>query len=434
MAPARPRRSRRSSARAAARWRTCVRWSACCATTRRRLQPRRSRRSLSSKRCSFTPRAPTRGWKWRETRACCPPPSSCPPIASSSTCSPRWTTPRLSTSAFASGTTCSSSRSPVAQAGARRPRSSVHASARGCTRAGSRQPCVAAAPRRGSHCVCSWWPEVTARRAELLVGLAAGAIGAASASVEGLGAVGLASGAVVGGALGAVRAHPRAAWLVAVAALLTTAPVGVSVGVALLVVAHAFCAGRWETRGAGFIALAALVGALELAVLLANDSGEVPALLLPAAGWGAGRALCDRELVAARLAERARELQEEREAHAALSARYERARIASELHDIVAHAISVMVIQASAGQRLATRDPKATAETFKAIAGAARQAEHDMQRLVALLGDEDAIGPAPDLALIEELVARAASNGLAVTLHLDGDFQQLPAPVAQTAY
>jgi len=275
---------------------------------------------------------------------------------------------------------------------------------------------------------------VTARRAELLVGLAAGAIGAASASVEGLGAVGLASGAVVGGALGAVRAHPRAAWLVAVAALLTTAPVGVSVGVALLVVAHAFCAGRWETRGAGFIALAALVGALELAVLLANDSGEVPALLLPAAGWGAGRALCDRELVAARLAERARELQEEREAHAALSARYERARIASELHDIVAHAISVMVIQASAGQRLATRDPKATAETFKAIAGAARQAEHDMQRLVALLGDEDAIGPAPDLALIEELVARAASNGLAVTLHLDGDFQQLPAPVAQTAY
>ena len=75
--------------------------------------------------------------------------------------------------------------------------------------------------------------------------------------------------------------------------------------------------------------------------------------MLPVAGWGAGRALRERELVARQLAERARELEEEREAHAALSVRYERARIASELHDIVAHAISVMVVQASAGQRLA---------------------------------------------------------------------------------
>jgi signal transduction histidine kinase len=275
---------------------------------------------------------------------------------------------------------------------------------------------------------------VTARRAELLVGLAAGAFGAASASIEGVGAVGVVSGAVVGGALGAGRGHPRAAWLVAVAALLTGAPFGVSVGVALLVVAHAFCAGRWERRGAGLIALAALVGALELAVSLAHDSGQVPAVLLPAACWGAARALRERELVATRLAERARELQEEREAHAALSARYERARIASELHDIVAHAISVMVIQASAGQRLATRDPDATAETFKAIAAAAREADQDMQRLVALLGDENAIVAAPDLALVETLVARAASSGLAVTLHMAGDLAQLPTPIAQTAY
>lgn len=50
--------------------------------------------------------------------------------------------------------------------------------------------------------------------------------------------------------------------------------------------------------------------------------------------------------------------------------RYERARIASELHDIVAHAISVMVVQATAGQRLAARDPDRTAETFSIIAEA----------------------------------------------------------------
>ena len=160
----------------------------------------------------------------------------------------------------------------------------------------------------------------------------------------------------------------------------------------------------------------------------------MPALLITAAAWGAGRALRERERVAAQLAERARELEEEREAHAALSVRYERARIASELHDIVAHAISVMVVQASAGQRLAAHDPEATAETFEAIAGAARQAEEDMGRLVALLGDEDAIGPAPDLALVEELVARAAGSGLDVTLRLEGEREGLPRRVVEAAY
>ncbi len=160
----------------------------------------------------------------------------------------------------------------------------------------------------------------------------------------------------------------------------------------------------------------------------------MPALLIPAAGWGAGRALRERELVGAQLAERVSELEQEREAHAALSVRYERARIASELHDIVAHAISVMVVQASAGQRLAAHDPEATVETFEAIAGAARQAEADMGRLVALLGDEDAIGPAPDLALVEELVARATGSGLDVTLRFEGQREGLPAPLAETAY
>ena len=71
--------------------------------------------------------------------------------------------------------------------------------------------------------------------------------------------------------------------------------------------------------------MVALVGGLELDVLIQDSDGGVPALLLPGAAWGAGRALRERELVATQLAERARELEEEREAHAALSVRYERA-------------------------------------------------------------------------------------------------------------
>jgi signal transduction histidine kinase len=200
----------------------------------------------------------------------------------------------------------------------------------------------------------------------------------------------------------------------------------------VFVPAHAFVAARKESRWGGLAALLALLGAWEFLVLLA-DGGAGPPLLITAAAWAAGRVLRERERVAAELAERARELEEEREAHAALSVRYERARIASELHDIVAHAISVMVIQASAGQRLA-HDPEATAEAFQAVAGAARQAEQDMGRLVALLGDESAIGPAPDLALVEELVARASGSGLDVTLRLEGEREGLAAPVVEAAY
>jgi signal transduction histidine kinase len=275
---------------------------------------------------------------------------------------------------------------------------------------------------------------VVGRRAQLFVGVGGAAVGIGSAALEQAGVAGYLAGAVVGGSLAVVPPSPRAAWVTAALALFAAAPFGpLPIGVGLLATVHAFCAGRGDERWWGVAGLIALVGGLELDVLIQHGSG-VPALLLPGAAWGGGRALRERELVAAQLAERARELEEEREAHAALSVRYERARIAAELHDIVAHAPSVMVIQASAGQRLAAHDPEATAETFEAIAGAARQAEQDMGRLVSLLGDEDAIGPAPDLALVEELVARAAGSGLDVRLRLEGEREGWPAPLAEVAY
>jgi signal transduction histidine kinase len=92
-----------------------------------------------------------------------------------------------------------------------------------------------------------------------------------------------------------------------------------------------------------------------------------------------------------------------------------------------------MVVQAGAGQRLAGRDEALTAETFAAISESARQAEQDMERLVALLGAPGAIGPAPDLHVVEELVRRAAGSGLDVRLRLEGDREGLPAEVVEAA-
>jgi signal transduction histidine kinase len=274
------------------------------------------------------------------------------------------------------------------------------------------------------------------RLSDIQIAAAGAVVGAAAAVVWGDPGL-FAAPALLGASLGLARRHPQLAWAAAVAILLATAATGEVPGgdvfvLLPLIAAHAVCAGRWDERWSGYASVAALTAASVGNAVLSHDA-PVPFVIFVPAMWAAGRALRERERVARQLAERARELEEEREAYAALSVRYERARIASELHDIVAHAISVMVVQASAGQRL-THDPEATAETFEAIAGAARQAERDMGRLVALLGDERAIGPAPDLALVEELVARAAGNGLDVTLRLEGEREGLPAEVGEAAY
>src|SRR4051794_8738495 len=286
-----------------------------------------------------------------------------------------------------------------------------------------------------SSCRCSLKRELTRHRAEIAVGAVAGLAASALAAAQSFDASVVLLMGLVGASIGLGRANARAMWIGASVALVAAGLIAGDLPDSALLVLPAltFCAGRWDTRWAGMVGAAALLGAAEFGVLLANGPG-VPEVLLGTAGWGAGQALRQRELVAAELAERLRELDEEREAHAALSVRYERARIASELHDIVAHAISVMVVQASAGQRLAAHDPELTAETFEAIAGAAREAEQDMGRLVALLADPEAIGQGPDLALVEELVARAAGSGLDVTLRLEGEREGLPANVAQTAY
>ena len=119
---------------------------------------------------------------------------------------------------------------------------------------------------------------MASRRADLLVGLAAAAVGAAATVAEDeLGAAGLAAAVIAGGALGAARRHPRATWIVAVCALLASAPYAApSFALALLAAAHAFCAGRHETRWAGLAALAALVGALELGVAIADTTERCP--------------------------------------------------------------------------------------------------------------------------------------------------------------
>jgi signal transduction histidine kinase len=277
------------------------------------------------------------------------------------------------------------------------------------------------------------WPEMSRARLDTAVGLIAAGLAAIAAAVFGASPVEVLADAVCVGSLGLCRTRPTIAWMLAAGAIAVVAPQG---GGELLpfplVLLSAFAAGRWAGRTSAILGGLVLVA---LTLLCAEVSGEswVPYVLVSTVGWIVGQAIRERQLVADKLAERVRELTEEQDAYADLSVRYERARIAAELHDIVGHAISVMVVQASAGQRLAADSPELTAEAFDSIAGAARQAEADMGRLVALLADENALGEAPDLELVEELVARAAGSGLAVTLRLEGAREGFPAQVVQAA-
>jgi signal transduction histidine kinase len=150
--------------------------------------------------------------------------------------------------------------------------------------------------------------------------------------------------------------------------------------------------------------------------------------------YAGGLAVASRRKVSAQLEVRARELEEEQEVFAQESVRYERARIARELHDIVAHSVSLMVVQANAGERMATRDPARAAEAFAHISEAARQAELEIERLVEFLDDHHPASPSAGLRIVEELVTRVEASGLSISCTLGGDIDNLSDQGADAAY
>ena len=188
---------------------------------------------------------------------------------------------------------------------------------------------------------------------------------------------------------------------------------------------------RFSGRAAWIAGLAS--SAYLLFLYAVTDSWTSPGLLiLIAPGYVAGTALRLRQETAEQLAERGRELEAERELFAELSVRNERARIASELHDIVGHALSVMVVQAAAGQRLVAQSPEAAVESLGVIAESARQGRADLQRLIDLLAGTEVASP--DLSLIDEVVNQAARSGLRVTCRLEGSRDGLQSDAAHAAF
>jgi signal transduction histidine kinase len=231
---------------------------------------------------------------------------------------------------------------------------------------------------------------------------------------------GLATGAFV-----LLGYEPGAATLGVVIALYTVSAYGtrsdgrVSLAITLGVIGASLTVGRWQGNP---------VGAVDIAVNLFVFVGI----------WALGdRSRARRELVA-QLTSRAEEAERSQALAAGLAVADERARIARELHDVVAHTVSVVVVQAGAGRRVAERDPQRGAEVLAAIEASGREAMAELRRLVGVLRDDGhpagARAPLPTLDEVPELVERLATTGVPVTLTMVGDRRPLPSGVEVSAY
>lgn len=192
---------------------------------------------------------------------------------------------------------------------------------------------------------------------------------------------------------------------------------------------------------------AVLGGVIGAILVLATDAGKllegesvgevVPAWFILAGVWAFGRWMRSRRFQTRELEDRAARLEVEREEKARAAVADERSRIARELHDVIAHSVSVMVIQAQAAQRLLEGEQNEARQALGSIETTGRQALAEMRRLLGILRRTDAepaLAPQPGLENLVALVEQAREAGLPVELSIEGDAEALPPGVDLTAY
>jgi signal transduction histidine kinase len=193
---------------------------------------------------------------------------------------------------------------------------------------------------------------------------------------------------------------------------------------------------RSAAVGYGLLTLAFLLVALpKMLAGKSVDLGIYVALgIFLAVGW----LFHGREVKVVELQEWARFLDREREEQARVAVAEERARIARELHDVVAHSVSVMVVQAgSARHTLSGEADAATREAFDVIETTGRQALVELRGLLGILrrsDDEASLAPVPGMADVEMLVAQMRDGGLPIQLRFEGNRVSLPPGIDLSAY
>ena len=197
--------------------------------------------------------------------------------------------------------------------------------------------------------------------------------------------------------------------------------------------------GRYRPLGRALAGFAlAFAGASVSAVHIHGDAqvrlGNVAfGMIIGGGALAAGVVVRRTSREAAAHAGRAARLESER----ALVVAEERARIARELHDVIAHSVSVMVVQAGAAAEMLKRTPERAAEPLESVQETGRQALVEMSRLLGLLredSDELGLAPQPGIAELDELAAQFREAGLPVSVRVEGPARTLPLGIDLSAY
>jgi signal transduction histidine kinase len=235
-------------------------------------------------------------------------------------------------------------------------------------------------------------------------------------------------------------AAPTAYWVLATAiSLVDWRPIPYAVGLFPIGLTVAFLIGNLRNPLKAGIGLAVVVSASAIIVYEIPGHSTAELVFIPlefVIAWVAGLALHERAEQAEAAEIRATVAERERDAAARVAVAEERARIARELHDIVAHAVSVMVLQVGAVRHKLPEDAE-DRDALQGVEQAGRTALAEMRRLLAAMrtdGDEAELTPQPGLDGLDSLAKEVGRAGLPVRLHVDGDPFPLPRAIDLSAY
>jgi signal transduction histidine kinase len=156
------------------------------------------------------------------------------------------------------------------------------------------------------------------------------------------------------------------------------------------------------------------------------------------AAIAAGVVVRNRERIFVDTERRAAQAEADRAAEAEMAVRKERNRIAREMHDVVAHSMSVIAVQAAAGREIALTDPARAAEVFARIEIVGRESLNELRRMLGVLrdaGDESAtLAPQPSIADIAEAVEQSNASGVVTELVVEGARREMPAGIELAAF
>lgn len=194
-----------------------------------------------------------------------------------------------------------------------------------------------------------------------------------------------------------------------------------------------------RTRSA--LTVIAVAGVMALG-LVAQDADPIEGLVLPfvvlVPTWLVGDLLRSRRVEVHRRAEAAERSQREREERLRAAAAEERRHVARELHDVVAHAVSVMVIQAGAARQVLRSSPDQAETSLLAVESTGREAMSELRRFLGALSDDDGettgLAPQPGIGELSTLLDRVREAGLPATLEVDGAPRSIPQSLDVTAY